>query len=63
MQELEIGAYWIEWIPVNFKAKFYHNFTGLNSKLSVNFKFDMQINYFGVGKMWFNLKISNLWLI
>lgn len=50
MEELQIEAYLIEWIPVTFKAKFYHYFTGLNSKLSVNYMFDMQINNFSLGK-------------
>lgn len=50
MEELQIGTFLIEWIPVNFEAKFYHNFTGLNSKLSVNYTFDMQINNFSLGK-------------
>lgn len=51
MKELQIGAYLVEWIPTNFKAEFCNNFTGLKSKLSVNYQFDMQINIFGVGKI------------
>lgn len=50
VEELQIGAYLIEWVPVSCKAKFYHNFTGLNSQLSVNHTFDLQINNFNIGK-------------
>lgn len=41
---MEIGAYLVEWIPVNFKAKFCNNFTRLNSILSADDRFDRQIN-------------------
>lgn len=52
MEELQIGSYLAEWIPINLKAQFCNNFPGLNSKLSANYQFDMKINSFSLGKVW-----------
>jgi len=38
---------------MNFKAKFCNDFTGLNARLSSNYGFDIRINSFIVGKIWF----------